>query len=164
MLKHPNATGIEQKAQQLGEQLTKRGWSVTCAESCTGGGIGYAITSISGSSSWFNSGFITYSNQAKVELVGVQQTSLGEFGAVSEPVVAQMATGAAQKAQAEMAVAVSGVAGPGGGSPDKPVGTVCFGLYVQGEVITETLCFAGDRNQVRQQTVEQALALLLKYC
>lgn len=164
MLKHPNATGIEQKAQQLGEQLTKRGWSVTCAESCTGGGIGYAITSISGSSSWFNSGFITYSNQAKVELVGVQQTTLDEFGAVSESVVAQMATGAAQNAQAEMAVAVSGVAGPGGGSPDKPVGTVCFGLYVQGEMITETLCFAGDRTQVRQQTVEQALALLLKYC
>jgi len=99
-----------------------------------------------------------------MQLVGVRQQTLDDFGAVSEAVVTQMAAGAAQEAQADMAVAVSGVAGPGGGSPEKPVGTVCFGVYVQGQLVTETLCFAGNRSRVREQTVEHALLLLLKYC
>ncbi|MGY0623627.1 MAG: CinA family protein, partial [Paraglaciecola chathamensis] len=108
-------------AQQLGEQLQQLGWSVTCAESCTGGGIGYAITSTSGSSSWFKSGYITYSNEAKQSMLGVSEQTLGEFGAVSQAVVEQMALGATKAAQANVAVSVSGIAGPEGGSAEKPV-------------------------------------------
>ena len=115
-----------QLAQQLGETLQRLGWQVTCAESCTGGGIGYAITSTSGSSSWFKSGYITYSNEAKHSLLGVSEQTLIDHGAVSQPVVEQMALGAAKAAGANVAVSVSGIAGPDGGSAGKPVGLVWF--------------------------------------
>ncbi|UAA37953.1 nicotinamide-nucleotide amidase [Paraneptunicella aestuarii] len=147
-------------AEELGKQLLQKGWSISCAESCTGGGIGYAITSISGSSEWFQRGFITYSNEAKKELVGVSEQALIEHGAVSELVVKQMAQGAAKQANAQMAVAVSGVAGPTGGTPDKPVGTVWFGRYVDGNVSAQVKRFEGDRHSVRAQTIEFAL----QYC
>lgn len=155
-------TELEKKAWALGEQLKKRGWSITCAESCTGGGIGYAITAISGSSAWFNRGFITYSNQAKMELIGVEVQTLEKHGAVSEEVAGQMAAGAASEARANMALSVTGIAGPSGGSEHKPVGTVCFGLSVNGETQVETRLFSGGRQQVREQTVRHALELALK--
>ncbi|MGY0582042.1 MAG: nicotinamide-nucleotide amidohydrolase family protein [Paraglaciecola chathamensis] len=139
-------------AQQLGEQLQQLGWSVTCAESCTGGGIGYAITSTSGSSSWFKSGYITYSNEAKQSMLGVSEQTLGEFGAVSQAVVEQMALGATKAAQA--------IAGPEGGSAEKPVGTVWFGFAINGDVSTACQCFSGDRHEVRAQAIEYALSQL----
>ncbi|GAC33471.1 nicotinamide-nucleotide amidase [Paraglaciecola polaris] len=153
-----------QLAQQLGETLQRLGWQVTCAESCTGGGIGYAITSTSGSSSWFKSGYITYSNEAKHSLLGVSEQTLIDHGAVSQPVVEQMALGAAKAAGANVAVSVSGIAGPDGGSAGKPVGTVWFGFAINGEVFTDGKCFSGDRHQVRTQAIEFALSRLLKLC
>lgn len=149
----------------LGEKLEQKGWHMSCAESCTGGGIGYAITSTSGSSNWFEQGFITYSNKAKHKLLGVSEQDLEAHGAVSEPVVLQMASGAAKNADAQLAISVSGVAGPNGGSPDKPVGTVWFGRFSideQGNA-QSTACrkvFEGDRHQVREQTIIYAL----QYC
>ncbi|GAC06756.1 MAG: nicotinamide-nucleotide amidase [Paraglaciecola chathamensis] len=147
-------------AQQLGEQLQQLGWSVTCAESCTGGGIGYAITSASGSSSWFKSGYITYSNEAKQVMLGVSEQTLAEFGAVSQAVVEQMALGATKAAMANVAVSVSGIAGPEGGSAEKPVGTVWFGFAINGDVSTACQCFSGDRHEVRAQAIEYALSQL----
>lgn len=146
-----------QLASELGEKLKLKNWSITTAESCTGGGIGYALTSKSGSSAWLNQGYITYSNQAKTELVDVKQDTLESYGAVSEQVVKQMATGASHAARAEVAIAVSGVAGPDGGSPEKPVGTVWFGFYINGKCTTDRQVFSGDRHQVRQQTIDHAL-------
>ncbi|HEY9101890.1 nicotinamide-nucleotide amidohydrolase family protein, partial [Chitinimonas sp.] len=121
-------------AEQLGKALLARGWRVTAAESCTGGGIASAITDIAGSSGWFDMGWVTYSNEAKQRLLGVAPTTLAEHGAVSEPVVREMALGALQAAGADLAVAVSGVAGPSGGTPAKPVGTVCLAIALAGEV------------------------------
>lgn len=147
-------------ANQLGEHLMQRHWQATCAESCTGGGIGYAITSVAGSSNWFKQGFITYSNEAKVQQLNVDNSTLTRHGAVSEAVVAQMAEGAAIAANANVSVAVSGIAGPGGGTASKPVGTVCFSFYVDGELQQETQLFSGDREAIRQATIEHALQWL----
>ena len=144
-------------ASSLGERLLSKNWTITTAESCTGGGIGYALTSKSGSSAWLNQGYITYSNQAKTELVNVTQDALESNGAVSQSVVEQMAEGAAKAAKAEVSIAVSGIAGPDGGSAQKPVGTVWFGFYVNGDIHTTVQVFSGDRHQVRQQTIDFAL-------
>lgn len=146
---------------QLGEKLMARNWQITCAESCTGGGIGYAITSAPGSSNWFQRGFITYSNPAKQKLVGVQKDTLESFGAVSQQVVQQMARGAIDAADANVAVAVSGVAGPGGGSEEKPVGLVWFGFVIDSEIIEEHQIFSGDRSQIREKTIVFALEKIL---
>nr|WP_086940960.1 nicotinamide-nucleotide amidase [Thaumasiovibrio occultus] len=152
---------IIQQATQLGEILLAKGWQVTTAESCTGGGISYALTEISGSSSWFERAFVTYSNEAKAELVGVDPAIIASHGAVSEPVVVAMARGAREAANADLAVAVSGVAGPTGGTPDKPVGTVWFGIANQhGQCFADRVCFSGSRQQVRLQTISHALTLL----
>ena len=144
-------------AQQLGKALNARGWKITCAESCTGGGIGYAITSVSGSSAWFERGFITYSNEAKSEVLGVNPDTLLVYGAVSEQTVEQMAQGALEHGKADLAIAVSGIAGPDGGSPEKPVGTVWFGVAVKDKVISLHQRFVGDRLEIRQQAIEHAL-------
>lgn len=149
-------------AKQLGELLLAKGWQITCAESCTGGGIGYAITSTSGSSQWFNQGYITYSNQAKQALLGVAPRTLQEFGAVSEQTVAEMAQGAAKYAQAQVAISVSGIAGPDGGSADKPVGTVWFGFVCATQTINERLVFKGDRQAVRLQAINYALSRVIE--
>ena len=142
----------------LAEQLTQRGWMLATAESCTGGWIAKICTDMAGSSVWFDRGFITYSNAAKQDMLGVRAETLAQYGAVSEAVVAEMATGALQHSQAHIAVAVSGIAGPGGGSPEKPVGTVCFGWAVRGgAVLTKSCQFAGDREAVRWQSVVYAL-------
>ncbi len=145
------------EANKLGQRLTEKGLKVTCAESCTGGGIGYALTSTAGSSAWFEQGFITYSNQAKMAMLDVSPVTLAQHGAVSQEVVKQMAQGAARHAAAEIAVAVSGIAGPDGGSQQKPVGLVWFGFYQAGQVTAMEKKLSGDRHQVREQAIEFAL-------
>ncbi|GLR14348.1 nicotinamide-nucleotide amidohydrolase family protein [Chitinimonas viridis] len=151
-------------AEALGLALLARGWRVTAAESCTGGGIASAITDIPGSSAWFDMAFVTYSNAAKQQLVGVPAAVLVQHGAVSEVVARQMAEGALTAAGADLAVAVSGIAGPSGGSADKPVGMVCFAWATSTGTDAETRHFSGDRASVRLQTVQYALAGLLARC
>ena len=152
---------IDSAAARLGNALRQLGLRVTTAESCTGGGIAEAITRISGSSGWFDTGFVTYANHSKVRWVGVSEEDLQQFGAVSEPVVRAMAVGALLAAEADLAVAVSGIAGPSGGSQEKPVGTVCF-AWADGEaVISEQQLFDGDRETVRRKSIEHALNGLL---
>lgn len=153
---------ITQLAQLLGNKLATKGWQISCAESCTGGGVGYAITSISGSSAWFKKGFITYSNDAKHDLLGVSEHTLNQFGAVSAATVEEMAAGAAKLADAEVAIAVSGIAGPDGGTPDKPVGTVWFGFYIDGQIISHKQQINGDRQAVRTKAIEFGLSNTLK--
>ena len=153
---------INYLAQMLGNKLLTKGWKICCAESCTGGGVGYAITSISGSSAWFEKGFITYSNDAKQDLLGVSEHTLNQHGAVSSETVEEMATGAAKQANAEVAIAISGVAGPDGGTPDKPVGTVWFGFFINGQNISQKLQINGDRQVVRIKAIEFALENTLK--
>ena len=153
---------IADKVVRLAEVLQQRGWTVTAAESCTGGAVAMNLTELAGSSAWFHGSFVTYSNELKEKMLGVSPETLLAFGAVSEQVVDEMSEGARLNAGADLSVAISGIAGPGGGSKDKPVGTVCFGVAVEGEpAVTETLVFAGDRHQVREQAVDHALAMLL---
>ena len=146
-------------AEQLGEALLASGLTITTAESCTGGGIATAITDIAGSSAWFERSFITYSNAAKTEMVGVPAKLIEREGAVSEAVVIAMAKGACARNGGGLGVAVSGVAGPGGGSPEKPVGTVWLACYLaeQDLLHTRLLQLSGDRHGVRQQTIVAAL-------
>ena len=146
-----------QLATELGQLLLRKKWTITTAESCTGGGIGYWLTAVPGSSAYVDRGFITYSNKAKQQLLAVRSATLLQFGAVSEQTVREMAEGAAKAANADMAIAVSGIAGPDGGSVYKPVGTVCFGFCVNGNVASSQLVFVGDRQQVRQQAIDYAL-------
>ncbi len=143
---------------RVGEALLARGWQLATAESCTGGAIAAAITDIAGSSQWFDRGFVTYSNQSKQEMLGVCAETLHTAGAVSEATVAEMVSGALARSQARLALAVSGIAGPAGGSADKPVGTVCLAWMREGErPVVRIGRFAGDRAAVRAQTVECAL-------
>ena len=143
------------------DRLRARGMMAATAESCTGGLIAAALTAIAGSSDVVDRGFVTYSNAAKTEMLGVDPALIQSHGAVSAPVAAAMAEGALQRSQASLAVAVTGVAGPGGGTPDKPVGTVWFGLAsCGGAVLTEAKVFPGDRDNVRTATVLHALSLL----
>ncbi len=146
---------------QLADLLQKRCWILATAESCTGGMIAAACTDLAGSSAWFERGFVTYSNAAKSELLGVDAALIAKHGAVSEPVARAMAAGAVAHSQAQVAVSVTGVAGPSGGSVDKPVGTVWFGFALPGAVTTEVMHFAGDRAAVRSATVQHALARLI---
>ncbi|HGN1706846.1 TPA: nicotinamide-nucleotide amidase [Providencia rettgeri] len=152
---------------QIGQKLKEQGKTVTAAESCTGGWIAKVLTDIAGSSDYFQRGFVTYSNEAKHQMIGVKHKSLQQFGAVSQQVVIEMASGALQEAKADFAVSVSGIAGPGGGSTEKPVGTVWFGFAQKQtneaiSVVAEHRVFQGDRNQVRLQSTGYALEMLLK--
>ena len=149
--------GLEAILIQISAQLRARGWMLATAESCTGGMIAAACTDLAGSSQWFERGFVTYSNAAKTELLGVPTALIAQHGAVSEPVARAMAEGAVAHAHAQVSVAVTGVAGPTGGSADKPVGTVWFGWSTNGVVTTEMRRFAGDRAAVRQATLAHAL-------
>ena len=159
---------LVEAAHHAGAQLLARGWRLVTAESCTGGLIAAAITEIAGSSTWFERGFITYTNESKQELVDVQAATLARFGAVSEQTVREMALGALTHSQADIALAVSGIAGPSGGTALKPVGMVCLacawrtGLNRTGEVQVEchTKHFAGDRSAVRQAATLLALQLI----
>lgn len=144
-------------AADLAAWLRSRNWYIVTAESCTGGGIGYAMSALAGSSDWFAGGFITYSNQLKRQVLGVPAAILDEFGAVSAETAAAMACGARQVSGADIAVAVTGVAGPSGGSVSKPVGLVWFGLAWPSGVITWKQHFNGDRAAVREATIAEAL-------
>jgi nicotinamide-nucleotide amidase len=153
---------FEQQVRDLGARLRERGWRLATVESCTGGLIAAACTSVSGSSDWFERGYVTYSNESKVETVGVPAATLAAHGAVSEAVAVAMAEGALRRAPVELAVAVTGVAGPGGGTPDKPVGLVWLAWGTDGHVRAARLQLAGDRAAVRRQTVHEALERLLE--
>ncbi|OEE88358.1 nicotinamide-nucleotide amidase [Enterovibrio norvegicus] len=150
-------------ATQIGERLKDNQQTVTTAESCTGGGIAYMLTEIAGSSAWFERAFVTYSNDAKHDMVGVSQETLVAHGAVSEEVAAQMAEGALKAASADFALAVTGIAGPTGGSDEKPVGMVCFGWATKKGVVTETCLFDGTRYDIRRNTIAHSLCRLLSY-
>lgn len=148
--------------EQLAQALLARGWMMVTAESCTGGMIAARCTDLSGSSNWFERGFVTYSNAAKSELIGVPAALIEQHGAVSEPVARAMARGALAYAHAQVSVAVTGIAGPSGGSPDKPVGTVWFAWCVGDQVSSDVRVFAGDRQAVREATVHHAIEGLLQ--
>ena len=149
---------LDKLAAELGRRLLEREIMLATAESCTGGWIAQVITGAPGSSAWFDRGFVTYSNLAKQEMLGVSDTSLETQGAVSAQVVAEMLAGALQFSQAQATIAVSGIAGPGGGTEDKPVGTVFLGWALAGrEPLVRRFQFAGDREEVRRQTVRLAL-------
>jgi nicotinamide-nucleotide amidase len=150
-------------AAQVGKRLEQKHFRLATAESCTGGWIAASVTAIAGSSAWFERGFVTYSNEAKHELLGVPEDLIQRHGAVSEPVALAMARGALQHSRAEVAVSVTGIAGPGGATPDKPVGTVCFSWAGPGERhVARTCHFPGDREAVRRRSVEAALQGLLE--
>lgn len=143
---------------QLGALLLNRQYTVSCAESCTGGGIASAITDVAGSSQWFHAGLVTYANEAKKQFLNVSETSLADEGAVSEVVVREMVRGVLDITGADVAVSVSGIAGPEGGSEDKPVGTVYFAWAIRNGVeITACYHFEGTRAQVREAAIERAL-------
>jgi nicotinamide-nucleotide amidase len=146
---------------QLADLLLRRRWLLATAESCTGGMIAAVCTDLAGSSAWFECGFVTYSNAAKIDLLGVDADLIAQHGAVSEPVARAMAQGARSRSRAQVAVSVTGVAGPTGGSATKPVGTVWFGFATSAGVTTETCLFAGDRAAVREATVQHALQRLI---
>ena len=146
----------------MADLMQKKGWFLATAESCTGGLISAACTDLSGSSNWFERGFVTYSNAAKTDMLGVDAGLINQHGAVSEAVARAMVQGAILRSGAQVAVAVTGVAGPTGGTAAKPVGTVWFGFATPAGVITETRCFDGDRAAVRQATVHHALARLVE--
>lgn len=153
---------VEATIEQLAALLRERQWMLASAESCTGGLIAAACTEPSGASDWFERGFVTYSNEAKIELLGVDPALIEAQGAVSEVVARAMAFGAVRHSHAQASVAVTGIAGPTGGTPDKPVGTVWFAWMVDGRLASETRRFDGDRTAVRRQTVEHALARLVE--
>lgn len=154
-------------ARELGMLLAARGWMLATAESCTGGAVAEAITAIAGSSGWFERGFVTYANAAKIEVLGVDPLTLERHGAVSEAVAREMALGALTHSQAELALSITGIAGPDGGTPDKPVGTVCFGWAwdrTRPRVRSERRHFAGERIAVRAQAVRTALSGAIALC
>ncbi len=148
----------EEKAVQA---LIKKGYTITTAESCTGGMIASALIGVAGASAVYKEGYITYANEAKHKLLSVREETLESFGAVSEQTAYEMALGAAKAANAEVSLISTGIAGPGGGTKEKPVGLVYIGCCVNGKVTVEKNLFQGDRLCVRQQTVQQALKLLL---
>ena len=153
---------LYQLAERVGQALKSRGLMLATAESCTGGWVSEAITMVPGSSDWFERGFVAYTYISKREMLGVSDDTLCKHGAVSEPTVREMVTGALARSHAQLAVAVSGTAGPAGGTPEKPVGTVCIAWGLKdGAPKSETRHFAGDREAVRKQSVERALKGIL---
>lgn len=150
-------------AARVGRALEGKRLLLATAESCTGGGVAQAITDIAGSTGWFERGFVTYSNASKTDMLEVPAALIAQVGSVSEEVAGAMAEGAVANSNADVAVSTTGIAGPSGAVPGKPVGTVCFG-WSKGDVThTERLVFAGDRHAVREQTVAHALAGLLRF-
>ena len=150
-------------AGEVAAVLTEQKLTLAVAESCTGGGLCQALTDIPGSSAWFDRGFITYSNQAKIEMLGVSSTLLEQYGAVSFEAARAMVEGVHGQSNAELAIAITGIAGPGGGTAEKPVGTVFFGIGHQGQTVKiDKRRFKGDRSEVRQRSVEFVLKALLK--
>lgn len=157
-----NQEALETLAAELGSVLLQRGWMLATAESCTGGWAAQAATAIAGSSSWFERGFVTYSNEAKMEMLGVRAETLAAFGAVSEETAAEMAQGSLAHSRAQAAFAITGIAGPTGGTPEKPVGTVCFAWVRAGTgVVTARHQFSGERRRIRAQSVQLAFRNML---
>ncbi|CAG4885881.1 CinA family protein [Paraburkholderia saeva] len=148
---------VHQLAIRVGNRLRDERLMLTTAESCTGGMVATAMTDISGSSGWFERGFVTYSNQAKTEMIGVPADLIDRHGAVSEQVARAMAEGALRNSRAQVSLAITGVAGPGGGTETKPVGMVSFGWTNRLHTKVETVVFKGDRNRIRVQAAEHAL-------
>ena len=149
-------------ATELGAALKARGLMLVLAESCTGGLASAAITEIPGSSAWFERGFVTYSNEAKMEMLGVTAKTLEKFGAVSEETARELALGALKNSHANVAISITGIAGPAGGTPQKPVGTVCFAWTYADKIVSATKKISGNRQQIRHLSVETALRELLK--
>jgi nicotinamide-nucleotide amidase len=156
-------TELNQLAVELGEKLRARGWMLATAESCTGGWIGQLITAQPGSSHWYERGFITYANIAKQEMLGVPAEILEAYGAVSEETASAMAAGALKHSHAQATLAISGIAGPGGGTPQKPVGLVCYGwALADGTLLSSTCRLDGDREEIRSRAVAAALRGLIE--
>ena len=145
----------------LAQILLSKNWTVSLAESCTGGLVCAALTELAGSSEWFEGGYITYSNEAKTQCLGVPSALIESHGAVSEDVAKAMAEGARSHSGSNVAVSITGIAGPSGGSIEKPVGTVCFGWAIENHTVVKTMHFAGDRQKIRQQATEFVLAELI---
>ena len=152
---------ILELSERVGKTLKAKGLLLTTAESCTGGGVAQAITEVAGSSEWFDCGFITYSNASKTEMLDVPAALFAQHGTVSEEIAEAMVQGALANSNAHVSLSTTGIAGPGGAVPGKPVGTVCFGWSVNDHIHTERLVFSGDRHAVREQTVIHSLKGLL---
>ena len=150
-----NATDLTKTLAQI---LLSRNWTISLAESCTGGLVCATLTELAGSSEWFERGYITYSNEAKTDCLGVPSELIEAHGAVSEQVARAMVEGARNNSSSNVAISITGIAGPSGGSTEKPVGTVCFGWATESQTLTKTMFFDGDRQRVRQQATEFALA------
>ena len=154
---------LHQLAAELGDKLIARGWMLATAESCTGGWVGQLLTSLPGSSQWYERGFITYANAAKIEMLGVPAEVIDEHGAVSEETASAMAAGALAHSHAQATLAISGIAGPGGGTPQKPVGLVCYGWALEdGTVMSSTCRLDGDREEIRSRAVAAAMRGLIE--
>ena len=151
---------LSNEAQVLSKLLISNDLTISVAESCTGGSLSRALTSIPGASSYFDCGYITYSNQSKIEMLGVDIQTIKTFGAVSEEVALEMVIGLATRSHSDIAVSVTGVAGPTGGTSEKPVGMVCFGFSYEGKTSTSTQLFSGDRASIVSQSVSYALKQL----
>ena len=152
---------LEGLASRIGDELASRNEMLVTAESCTGGWVSMLVTSIAGSSSWFDRGFVTYSNESKQEMLSVDKQVIEIHGAVSEETARHMVQGAMEHSRAQAGLSVTGIAGPGGGSIEKPVGTVCFGWLVDGHCETETCHFSGNRQEIREQSVRKVLTGIL---
>lgn len=148
--------------QQLITLLNKKSLTIAVAESCTGGGLSARLTQQSGASAYFDRGFITYSNPAKIDMLGVQKSTLDTFGAVSEQTALEMARGVIQNSNADIGVAITGIAGPTGGTSQKPVGTLCFGFCILGDCFTKIQHFSGDRSSIVKQSIDFASQTLVK--
>ena len=154
---------LKQLAQDLGVKLQARQWSVATAESCTGGLVGQLLTSLPGCSGWFERGFITYSNVSKQEMLGVTAATLEAFGAVSEETASEMAKGALMHSHAHVSLSITGIAGPDGGTPQKPVGMVCYGWALgDGTLLTSTCRLSGDREEIRTRAAAAAIRGLIE--
>ena len=154
---------MNELAAKVGRALEAKGLLLTTAESCSGGGVAHAITEVQGSTGWFDCGFVAYSNASKTEMLDVPAALIAQMGTVSEEVAGAMASGALSNSNAHVALSTTGIAGPTGAVPGKPVGTVCFGWANNDAIHTERLVFAGDRQSVREQTVMHALQGLLRF-
>ena len=162
----PKDDDLYEEVYQLGRRLREKGYWLTTAESCTGGWLGKVMTDVKGSSHWYDRGFITYTNQAKQDMLGVSEEVLREYGAVSETTVLEMARGALDHSRADISVAITGIAGPGGATQGKPLGTVwlAWASNDNGFIHSERHQFEGDREAVRRQAVQCALLGLIKHC
>ncbi len=154
-------SSIQELVNALAEQLRAKNYTLSTAESCTGGLLGSAMTSQSGSSAWYSGGCVTYTNALKTELIGVRETTIQQHGAVSEDVAREMCLGVSNVCATDVSLSTTGIAGPTGGSEAKPVGTVCIGCNVRSHVTLSTFHFEGDREQVREQSVSAALLMCL---